>query len=156
MIVLKDTLIEIATEHGLEPELVYAIICVETNHNQWACRYEPKWRYFFEVDEWALKLGQSPETEHIQQATSWGLMQVMGTVARELGFMGYLSQLSVAEIGARMGCMKLQQLFKKYVEVEDVIAAYNAGSARRSATGKYLNQEYVDKVMKVLKKVRGE
>ena len=88
-------------------------------------------------------------TERQDQMTSWGLMQVMGAVARELGHTGPLSDLLDPPTGLFYGCLHLRRFRAKYDIWPDVIAAYNAGSPRRVAgqIGPYVNQSYVDKVL---------
>lgn len=150
---MHEIIERVAIEMGLEPKLILAIATVETNCNAAACRYEPEWRYYFETVVWAKRLGQTFLTEKIQQATSWGAMQVMGSVARELGFDGYLTELSNPEPGIRFGCMKFKKLLRRYPKFEDAIASYNAGSARLKRDLTYVNQEYVDKVLAQYKKL---
>jgi hypothetical protein len=86
------------------------------------------------------------------QQASWGLMQVMGAVARECGFHGnYLSQLLDPEEGTEFGCRHLAILKGRYIQVygwDGVIAAYNAGSPRIVHAGGFENQQYVDRVRK--------
>lgn len=149
-----DIVPEIATEVGVDPHLAQAITLVESSGVQWVCRFEPAWKYFCEVEKNALALGISFETERNHQATSWGLMQVMGSVAREFQFTGHLTMLCVPEIGARLGCKKLLSLVRRYNDENDVIASYNAGSPKRGSDGKYVNQAYVGKVADILKGLR--
>ena len=93
------------------------------------------------------------DTELIAQKTSWGLMQVMGTVARELGHRGWLSELCEPERGIYYGCLHLKKLMDRHGNLSDTVAAYNAGSPRRDVNGKYVNQEYVDRFIRVLSEV---
>jgi soluble lytic murein transglycosylase-like protein len=75
---------------------------------------------------------------------SWGLMQIMGSVARQYGFKGNLSSLTEPEINIEIGC---KHFVSKYsVEPKDMISAYNAGSPKKTPEGLYVNQGYVDKV----------
>jgi hypothetical protein len=151
---LASTIEKHAIEIGLDSVLVLAIATVESAQNTWPCRFEPGWKYFFEVEKWAKLLGQTFETEKMQQATSWGAMQIMGTVARELGFKGYIPMLCLPDVGIRYGCLKLRNLLDKYSDLTDAIASYNAGSPRKNADGTYVNQIYVDKVLAEIKKIR--
>jgi hypothetical protein len=51
-----------------------------------------------------------PSTEDLCKAMSFGLMQIMGEVARELGFPGrFLSGLCDPETGLEFGCRKLRR-----------------------------------------------
>lgn len=151
---LRELVFNIAPQFSVDPDLVLAIIQVESNGNKWACRFEPGWKYHKDTIKWAKALLQSEETEKNQQSTSWGLMQVMGTVAREMGFTGHLPQLCLEPVGIRCGCLKLQSLFKKYESQDDVISAYNQGNARKDETGRYINQGYVDKVNAALRTIK--
>ena len=68
-----------ASRRSLHWELVYAICQVESSLNPSAIRHEPRYRWLVGDNE-----TMSP-TERQDQMTSWGLMQVIGAVARELG-----------------------------------------------------------------------
>jgi len=132
-----------ASRRSLPWELVYAICQVESSLNPSAIRHEPRYRWLVGDNE-----TMSP-TERQDQMTSWGLMQVMGAVARELGHTGPLSDLLDPPTGLFYGCLHLRRFRAKYDIWPDVIAAYNAGSPRRVAgqIGPYVNQSYVDKVL---------
>ena len=136
---------KIVTEKKLDVSLVLAIIDIESSFNPFKIRYEHKFRFRFRVLEFAKGCGVSPTTESILQSCSWGLMQVMGCVARELGFSGILTELVDVEKNVNLGCAKLSQLDKKYSNLDDIIAAYNAGSPKRKGD-QYFNQAYVNSV----------
>lgn len=87
-----------AEVHALWPELVCAIVEQESAWNPWALRYEPA---FFDRYVQSLKLDP---TESRARAFSWGLMQVMGQVAREHGFTGGLASLCDPAVGLDIGC----------------------------------------------------
>lgn len=130
--------------------LALAIAEVESAGDPLACRFEPGWKYHYNVEQFARQCRITPETERILQSCSFGVMQVMGTVARELGFSENILKLADVNLGAKYGCLKLKSLKSILRTTEDVIAAYNAGTPRRDpATGKYMNQAYVDKVLKL-------
>jgi len=124
-------------------ELVYAICQVESSLNPLATRHEPHYRWLVGDNDAMDPL------ERRDQMTSWGLMQVMGAVARELGHRGPLADLLTPATGLFYGCLHLRRFRAKYDLWPDVIAAYNAGSPRRVAghVGPYINQSYVDKVL---------
>lgn len=138
---------EAANKHGLDKNLVCAIVDVESGGKTNSSRYEPSFRYLYKVDKFAKMQGLSNFTEEAHQKTSWGLMHVMGAVARELGFNGHLPQLTNPHVGLEYGCKKLSQLYKKYLNMEDVIASYNAGSPRM-VMDLYVNQSYINSVLK--------
>ncbi len=136
-----------AAKTSLDPALVTALVYAESSGNTYAMRFEPAWKYFHFPREWASRIECSVQTENIAQATSWGLMQVMGSVARERGHAGWLSELSVVEVGLSYGCQHLKSFFEKYPTVEDAVSSYNQGSPRKTLGGLYCNQGYVSKVM---------
>jgi soluble lytic murein transglycosylase-like protein len=152
-----------ADEMGLDADLACAIAITESAANPLATRFEPEYRWFFEPAHFAHRLGITEATERTQQATSWGSMQIMGAVARELGFNEPLVKLAEPETGALYGCKKLKSLSDRYENEQAVIAAFNAGSPRKVAPPKsfggnatYVNQSYVDKVLKQLKLFRNQ
>lgn len=139
---LEKLAMQMAEQFGLPPELVCAICKCESNWRPAAYRYEPlfKTRY---IDKLSVpgSIAVSAESEKMGRATSWGLMQVMGQVARERGFKGaYLTQLLEPVTNLSFGCRILYDLTHKYHSIEEAISAYNAGSP----TDK--NKTYVDKV----------
>lgn len=146
-----------ALEFGLDKLFVESIIRVESAGNPWAARFEPKWRYFLTPEKWAAKNGITVETERVLQATSWSLMQIMGTKLRELGFDGPLTQGTNPEISCHYACKFLKQLFDKWGTPEMVAAAYNGGTPITDPQTKlFRNQGYVDKVMKIYNELKGE
>lgn len=124
--------------------LVKAICRQESAFDEDAYRYEPQYKYL--VGD-TMRMN---ETERFGQKVSWGLMQVMGGVMREHGFTGKYFTLACSEpsIGVRFGMLHLRMYQKRYQDWLDVIASYNAGSPRKGDTGKYVNQGYVDSVIK--------
>ena len=109
-----------ALAHALWPELVCAVIEQESSWDRWAVRYEPAFykRYIepqlahSDGDGTASRVGARSailsETEARARAFSWGLMQVMGQVAREHGFSGSsLAQLCDPATGLDVGCRVL-------------------------------------------------
>jgi soluble lytic murein transglycosylase-like protein len=136
----------LANFNGVDPDLAISIAEVESHFNELAVRFEANWKYLIHVESLARNSHISQDSERILQMCSWGMMQVMGSVARELGHRGNLLELTRPELGVRYGCLKLKELTKKYSNQEDLIAAYNAGSPRKLDTGKYVNQIYVNKV----------
>lgn len=143
-------------EFGVPDDVVTAIVMVESAGSRWAVRYEPTWKYFLHPRDYASRLGITDKTEEVMQATSWGCMQIMGSVARECGWQGPLVMLTDTDLGIEFGCRKLKACMQKYEFESDYIAAYNAGSPRKTPGGNYLPdiQRYVDKVYTVLRDLR--
>jgi soluble lytic murein transglycosylase-like protein len=92
----------IAQQHSLDPSLVCAVVEQESSWETHSLRYEPAFR-----SHYVTPLGLSP-TEEIARSISWGLMQVMGQVAREHGFSEkFLSALCEPAKGLTIGCVVL-------------------------------------------------
>lgn len=132
---------EFAGKRNIDGELIAAIILQESGGNQYAMRFEPKWRYFKDVDLWAATLHCTAETERTGQATSWGVMQVMGGTARSYKFGGWFTELCDPEANIEVGSHLLMDLLEKYREPRKAVSAYNAGVPTDKNSG------YVDKVL---------
>jgi soluble lytic murein transglycosylase-like protein len=143
-----------AAERKIDPALLTSICKVESNGNPWVARYEPGYRWLNRPAEYAHAIGMTHETEEMLQKTSFGLMQIMGGLARDLRFQGPLPALFDPEVNLNYATLHIQKLLWKYGEESDVIAAYNAGSPRKRASGFYENQVYVDKVSANLRSIR--
>ncbi len=76
----------------LDPALLCAIIEQESDFNPWAIRFEPGF-----LNRYVIPLGLKSITESEARSFSWGLFQLMGQCARELGYAGPLAQLCEPE-----------------------------------------------------------
>ncbi len=143
-----------AVELRIDYAFVAAIIDQESRWRPYASRYEAKTAtYLVDADSYARLTAVSRDTECMGQMTSWGLMQVMGFVARELGFKGLLPELCQPELGITYGVMKLKQLEQRFGKPsvvqgwdEAVVAAYNFGHPQKDADGVWTNDRYVRSV----------
>ena len=156
-----------ASHHGIDPNLLYGLVMVESGGDTYAWNPEPKYRYFWNVrrsepfrpvtrNEVTSKippidfpfLAGDRDQEWWAQQASWGLMQVMGAVAREHGFTGrYLTQLLEPGVGLEHGCRVLSSLLKwSGGNVEQALASYNGGRGGNSAPP-YRNAAYAAKVL---------
>jgi soluble lytic murein transglycosylase-like protein len=113
----------IASVHGLDSALVCAVVEQESAWDPHAIRYEPGFRASYVAP---LNL---PCTEEIARSISWGLMQVMGQVAREHGFQRpYLSALCESSAGLSFGCIVLAaKLAAAGGDVSRGLALWNGG-----------------------------
>lgn len=148
-----DLIIKSAEKFRLDANLIRAIIMVESSGDPNAIRFEPKWHLFNNPSMYADKLGISRDEEEENQATSWGLGQIIGAVARDLGFTDDLTMLLVPEINLFYCSKKLRQLMDRFDNEEKVVSAYNCGTPRL-INGQWSNYRYVDKVFSYLRKFR--
>jgi len=150
---IKKIATEKAEEFGIDPALVQAFIMVESSGNPLATRYEANFykRYIAPMlHENAITL-----EEATGRATSWGLIQVMGQVAREKGFKEPFETLLIPEEGLHWGLKHLKRFIKKYPDnLDDAIVSYNAGSPRRKENGEYVNQQYLTKIHRAWKQIK--
>ena len=99
-----------AREHEIDPSLVCAVIEQESSWNPWAMRYEPA--FFAKYVASLYTNNKVSASEAYARGFSWGLMQVMGQVARENGFADrFLSGLCDPALGIEYGCRVLRRKF---------------------------------------------
>jgi soluble lytic murein transglycosylase-like protein len=152
---LLGLIINTAKQAQVPPELALAIIEIESGGNPYAASVNPTYPY-------TMTQAKRPDncnvnTEIYMQKTAWGLMQIMGATARSLGFDGWLPELTVPEVNLLLGIKHLQTLMGRYHKkygLAGVMAAYNGGSPRLRADGKFVNQVYVNKVTKAMEKYK--
>lgn len=120
---LQQLAMNVAHKYGLDPFLVCAMCENESSWNPEAERYEPG---FFH--RYISSMKNLSEEEMRLRATSLGLMQVMGQVAREQGFTEPLSELKKPLNSLEHGCKKLAKCWRNHFgEVKAVLLAYNGG-----------------------------
>lgn len=134
---------------NIPEQILAALIQVESGGNQYAMRYEPAFFKRYVEGKPVQAFGAcSLETERTARATSWGPLQIMGAVARELGYQKpFLSQLCGPD-GLAMGVLYLQKLAAKFLDSHGwagVVSAYNAGPG-----GIGSNPSYIAKVLQAL------
>lgn len=126
---LIDLARHIAADHALDPQLVCAVIEQESAWNPWAVRYEPGFlsRYVAPL----YTAGKLSATEAYTRAMSWGLMQVMGQVAREFGFQdASLAELCDPPAGIEFGCRILAARLKRAKgDVPAALLSWNGGAS---------------------------
>jgi soluble lytic murein transglycosylase-like protein len=111
--------------------LVCAVIEQESAWDPWALRYEPGFYKRYIEPQIARGAGFT-STEARARAFSWGLMQVMGQVAREHGFSGRsLAQLCDPAAGLAVGCRVLAaKLAAAEGNVTRALLLWNGGGHR--------------------------
>lgn len=122
---LDALIIQVSRKHGVDPALTKAIMETESSFDVNARRYEA----------------------HLDDS-SLGLMQVLLKTARWILKKPNLSESELLrpDVNIEAGVSYLAYQMGRYPDIKDVIASYNAGSARKKGDGTYVNQQYVDKV----------
>ncbi len=142
-----DAYLEVLTRHPIPPPLVLGLIATESSGNPDAMRFERNYPYPFQPKEHAQALGWTEDTERTLQSFSFGLMQIMLATARECGFNLHPRLLFTPKINLAWGSYHLHALYRRFGTWPDAVAAYNFGHpARTLISGKFKNQDYVDKV----------
>ena len=150
---IEQAIGEAAEAANLPANLVRAVVITESGGNPAAIRYEPAFylRYIQGKPLSYVPAGCSRDTEGIGRAHSWGLMQIMGAVARENGFAGpFLNALHDPAINIQIGCKVLAGYARRYLARygwEGVLRAYNGGPY---AVVHNTNPKYPAKVREVL------
>ncbi len=137
----------IEAAYNLPTGVLDAVISQESGGNPLAMRFEQGFfdRYIKGVDAGLLggkwPIYASDATERIGRATSWGLMQVMGQTARELGFEGAFFSLLCANpgIGVDFGARCLRSKLNKWPDLGDALSAYNSGKPTDSNRSTYVS-----------------
>lgn len=152
----------IAETYQLDPDLVEAVVLKESSGNTDAFRFEP--------DFYNRYLKRLPECRGLNPrriSSSYGLMQVMYWVARELGYSKDHPPelLFVPQTGLGWGCRKLQTLIdwaNGYQAVPEsdrllaALAAYNGGRGGNTPGTVLRNGIYARGVLKILDQLEKE
>jgi soluble lytic murein transglycosylase-like protein len=124
--------------------LMFGWVEQESSWDTYATREEPRF-YTKYIEE-----RHAGRREAWQLAISWGLLQVMGSTAREMGFNGrYLSQLCAEPaLGLLYGAKYIRhQMERGDGTWSQGLAAYNGGLGGNRETGDLRRQVYVDEVV---------
>jgi soluble lytic murein transglycosylase-like protein len=116
-----------AVAQSLDPAMVCAVVEQESAWNPWAMRYEPL--FFAKYVASLYTNNKVSASEAYARGFSWGLMQVMGQVARETGFDAlFLSALCDPEQGLAIGCKVLRKKFDALAgDPARALLAWNGG-----------------------------
>lgn len=154
LVALEETYLPIirvqASSFDLPPELVRAMVAQESTFQPYRNRFEQD---FYDSYIKGKKLDFVPPlclkiTEALGRATSWGLFQIMGATARELGFRGWFPELCQLEVGLEWGCRYLASLRRRFGHEgwAVVVRAYNGGPGGRANASNHYPDEVLEKL----------
>ncbi len=139
---LRQAILDCARQWTLDPILLEAQILVESSGNPYAFRYEAAFyhQYLRGKPEWIV---WGPLA-----ACSYGLLQIVGAVAVELGFSGAPTELFHVPTNLFWAGKKLAALKEAVLDhhPEGMLAAYNGGLGGNRQPP-YRNQDYVQRVL---------
>ncbi|GAB6037647.1 transglycosylase SLT domain-containing protein [Fundidesulfovibrio butyratiphilus] len=168
--VFSSFVTDMAPGYRIPPEIALALVHVESGGCYDAWNPEPRYNYLWDVREnrpfkrltpaelaskyppkgFPAPPGVDPDAEYWGQQASWGLGQIMGANARALGYNGkFLTGLCEPGVGLSYALQHLSRLRDQFLASTGwpgVLAAYNAGSPRKTPDGTWENQAYVDKI----------
>lgn len=142
---------DVSSKHCVDSKAIKAICVLESGMNLWVVRYEPDYIWTYRPDYYAEKNNISLNTEMYLQKMSYGLMQIMGGLARSpYSFKDHLSKLLIPRLNLEIGIKHFKSLLEKYDwNYLDAVSAYNLGSVKK-IRGKYTNAGYVGKYKSIL------
>lgn len=153
---LREIVAREAANAQIDPAVLFALIEVESGGNYLAVRFEPNYKWLVRPEFYAKENDLTLATETCLQRMSFGLMQVMGANCRGYGFSGNLLEVANSPVlGLKFAVTHLAHRYEvagmasakgRRGWSDPVIAAYNAGTARRKENGEFINEEYVRKV----------
>lgn len=152
--IFESIILEQALKYSIPSKWIQAIIHQESRSNPYALRYEADYRWILTPEFYAKSLGISVDTEIQCQKMSWGLGQIMGALARELGHLGPMGELFLPELNIGYIAKRLWQIQQRSSSIDEMFAIYNGGfGARTLVDGKFKNQIYVDSVRHYLQNI---
>ena len=137
-------------KYNLDPNLVAAIMLVESSGNPYAIRVEPGfWKRYSNAYHRIIK-PNNPARKWLKYpdvfACSYGLMQIMYGVAVEHGCrVRFPTELLKAELNLEFGCRILAKKIKIKKDIKAGVLAYNGGG----------NPQYPNKVFRLKRGVEG-
>jgi len=153
---ILDRVNKYSYEFDLNPKWVLAVIKCESEFNQYALRFEPKFQWLHNVDIMQSRLKCTADTAKYMQMCSYGLMQIMGaTYIDMLGNYQWPTNLFDIDENIYYGCCFFKKKYQTWgPDIAATYSAYNAGTARVQKVYKgkniYVNEWAVNKFLKAL------
>lgn len=153
--------VSLAHDHKIDPPLALALAEKESTFDRWAWNPEPRYRYLWDVHQNAPfrpltaeeNVSEVPpadfpsyhgvprDAEWWGQQASWGMMQIMGAVARENGFVGrHFPQLCEPKVGLPLSFRHFSKYLARYHDVFRALEAYNGGPGAVGRNAKYATE----------------
>lgn len=166
----SDLIAQTCRTFKLDAKVLTAQVQVESSTNTYAWKPEPAYKYLWDVrlhkpfralsnDEISCEdppsdfpfLAGDRHQEWWAQQASWGLLQIMGAVAREHGFDGpYLVELCDPVVGLTFAGAHLASLLDwAKGNMTQALCAYNGGKAG-NLIAPYRSQSYATKVLSLV------
>jgi soluble lytic murein transglycosylase-like protein len=143
----RDLIVATAKGHGLDPNLVEAVSIAESSGHTDAFRFEPNFyrRYLKDHPDYAA---DNPR----RVSSSYGLLQVMFTTAKQYGFDEDPEELFKPAVGLQYGCLHLKRMLAwAKGDTRKALAAYNGGQGNWNGSDP---QRYASKVLKLYDSVK--
>jgi soluble lytic murein transglycosylase-like protein len=161
---MRDTYLAIiddkAKHYGVDSALIKAIVEVESSWVETAFRFEKSLyeKYTQKPDSFKVVPPETLDSTLVLLSSSIGLMQLLGSTARSIGFNQRLSSLFNPEVNIDVGCRYVAMLWKNYYSkygLKGVISAYNGGKPLVKDDWTFVNQDYIDKVLLAMTQYNG-
>lgn len=139
---------------GLDPDaLMLAWVAQESSWDPFAVRFEPA---FFRRYVKPHLADPIIRREAVERATSFGLLQLMGQTAREIGFTRPLADLWEPELNLYWCCKYLLEDRRRRTDGTwaGALAAYNGGLGGNTRPP-YRRQPYIDKIVTRARRIDG-
>lgn len=127
-----------AQKHVLDFWTLVAQVEKESSGNPEAKRLEEHYRWFYPP-------GSTPTGDEFEfQRTSWGLLQIMGATARELGYRAPAMPWPASPLkndpatALDLGCGYLTRMLRRWGNIHAALSAYNAGHPTPDNYGNYV------------------
>jgi soluble lytic murein transglycosylase-like protein len=150
----KDIIEDCAREYGLEPELIAALIQVESSFNERAYRFEPGFYKRYIKDKSKYMDHKYYDQSEIISA-SYGLAQILYLTFEEYGIKDPDPEdLYEPTFNIDVGCQHLKKKINLYGLLLGILA-YNCGSPKGHEPSKEPNYVYLQKISKAYKSFGG-
>jgi soluble lytic murein transglycosylase-like protein len=129
-----------AKQHGIDPDLLEALVLTESSGRADAFRYEKGFydKYLKNKPEWEDQIPR-------RIASSYGLCQILLPTARQYGFRHEPEMLFLPDLNLDLGAKILKRLLLKFNgNVEKALQAYNGGPGN---VGSPATKVYSEKVL---------